>query len=90
MRRSIQKLTLFRQFYVLTVIYIYVTRIVIYLLQTGLPYSLQWVSAVAEEGATLAFYALTAWHFQPRSDNPYLQLDELELHEAGMHAANTD
>jgi hypothetical protein len=36
--RNLEKLTLFRQFYVMVVVYIYFTRIVVYLLKSTLPY----------------------------------------------------
>jgi hypothetical protein len=77
--RSLEKLQLFRQFYVMVVVYIYVTRIVVYLLRSTLQYEYSWVSAAVEELVTLAFYVWTATKFRPAGENPYLKVAEVEL-----------
>lgn len=85
--RNMVKLTLFRQFYVMVVSYIYFTRIVVYLLKSTTPYEYLWLSDAAGELATLAFYCITGYLFRPASDNPYFALEpdeaaELEMEEA--------
>jgi len=77
--RNMNKLILFRQFYVMVVAYIYFTRIIVFLLKSTASYNLTWLANVAEEGATLAFYCVTGWMFRPIVDNPYLHLNEDEL-----------
>jgi hypothetical protein len=77
--RNMNKLILFRQFYVMVVAYIYFTRIIVFLLKSTAAYNLTWLSNFAEEGATLAFYCVTGWMFRPIVDNPYLHLNEDEL-----------
>ncbi|KXZ52730.1 hypothetical protein GPECTOR_8g123 [Gonium pectorale] len=77
--RNLEKLTLFRQFYVMVVVYIYVTRIVVYLLKSTMQYQYSWVAAAVEELVTLAFYVWTATKFRPTDQNPYLKLQEIEL-----------
>ena len=77
--RNIVKLTLFRQFYVMVVAYIYFTRIVVYLLTSVLPYEYTWASNAIGELATLLFYVLTGMKFIPASNNPYLSLEQREL-----------
>eukprot|EP00198_Chlamydomonas_reinhardtii_P007568 XP_001696905.1 G protein-coupled seven transmembrane receptor [Chlamydomonas reinhardtii] len=78
--RNLEKLTLFRQFYVMVVVYIYVTRIVVYLLRSTMQYEYSWVAAMVEELVTLAFYVWTAVKFRPNNENPYLKLQqEIEL-----------
>lgn len=72
--RSVQQLTLFRQFYVMVVIYIYFTRIVVYLLQTTLPFEMVWLSTAAGELATLLFYTMTAVQFRPHESSTYFKL----------------
>lgn len=42
--RNLQKLMLFRQYYVMLVAYIYFTRIVVFLLRSTMPYQLEWFS----------------------------------------------
>lgn len=77
--RSMNKLILFRQFYVMVVAYIYFTRIVVYLLKSTAQYNLLWLSDAASELATLCFYCITGWMFRPVVDNPYLHLNEDEM-----------
>tara|TARA_B110000977_G_scaffold53817_1_gene73277 strand:- start:8934 stop:10271 length:1338 start_codon:yes stop_codon:yes gene_type:complete len=77
--RNMNKLILFRQFYVMVVAYIYFTRIIVFLLRSTAAYDLTWLSNLAEETATLAFYVTTGWMFRPIVDNPYLHLNEDEL-----------
>ena len=77
--RNMNKLILFRQFYVMVVAYIYFTRIIVFLLKSTAAYDLTWLSNLAEECATLAFYLCTGWMFRPIVENPYLHLNEDEL-----------
>eukprot|EP00238_Polyblepharides_amylifera_P011587 CAMPEP_0196582350 /NCGR_PEP_ID=MMETSP1081-20130531/38671_1 /TAXON_ID=36882 /ORGANISM="Pyramimonas amylifera, Strain CCMP720" /LENGTH=438 /DNA_ID=CAMNT_0041902889 /DNA_START=78 /DNA_END=1394 /DNA_ORIENTATION=+ len=79
--RNVVKLTLFRQFYVMVVSYIYFTRIVVYLLKSTTPYQYVWLSDAAGELATLAFYCITGYLFRPASDNPYFALEPDEIEE---------
>jgi hypothetical protein len=72
--RTIKKLTLFRQFYVLVVSYIYFTRIIVYLIATMLSYNDTWLQAFFSEGATLVFYTTVGYKFRPQARNPYLAL----------------
>merc|ERR1711998_426084 len=68
---NIMKLTLFRQFYIMVVTYIYFTRIIVYLLAATLPFELVWMRTFFSEGATIIFYFVTGWKFKPAEDNPY-------------------
>ncbi|KAJ1453605.1 lung seven transmembrane receptor-domain-containing protein [Pelagophyceae sp. CCMP2097] len=70
----VAKLTLFRQFYIMVVTYVYFTRIVVFLLAATLPFELLWLRHLFAEGATLIFYTVTGWKFRPTEDNPYLAL----------------
>ncbi len=73
---SLVKLQLFRQFYVMVVVYIYFTRIVVYLISF----------------ATLIFYVVTGYKFRPAPDNPYLAVrtEDLEGAEYGLEDGNED
>ncbi|KAA8533546.1 hypothetical protein F0562_031020 [Nyssa sinensis] len=75
---NLMKLTLFRQYYVVVICYIYFTRVVVYALETITSYRYQWTSVVAGELATLAFYVFTAYNFRPKVHNPYFALDDDE------------
>ncbi|PKA63273.1 hypothetical protein AXF42_Ash017741 [Apostasia shenzhenica] len=76
--RNLAKLTLFRQFYIVVIGYLYFTRIVVYALKTIAAYKYQWVSVVAEETANLAFYIFMVYMFRPVERNQYFALDEEE------------
>ncbi|XP_042476967.1 protein CANDIDATE G-PROTEIN COUPLED RECEPTOR 7-like [Macadamia integrifolia] len=76
--RNLAKLTLFRQFYIVVIGYLYFTRIVVFALRTISAYKYQWVSNAAEETASLAFYLVIFYMFQPVEKNEYFVLDEEE------------
>lgn len=73
--RTLQKLKQFRSFYLLVVVYIYFTRIVVYLFATCLGYRQTWLRYFVTELGTLVFYAVVGFLFRPVSDNPYLKVD---------------
>jgi hypothetical protein len=84
---SLVKLQLFRQFYVMVVVYIYFTRIMVYLLAATIPFYLLWLGPVATEAATLLFFVVTGYKFRPAIDNPYLAVntEEMEGEEYGLN-----
>jgi hypothetical protein len=75
-KRNMEKLKLFREFYLLVVTYIYFTRIIVFLLDATLHYQYVWLGEFFTELATLIFWGLTSYKFRPVEDNPYLKLDE--------------
>ena len=75
---NLMKLTLFRQYYIVVICYIYFTRVVVYALETITSYRYLWTSVVAGELATLAFYAFTGYKFKPEAHNPYFVVDDEE------------
>lgn len=76
--RNLAKLTLFRQFYIVVIGYLYFTRIVVFALKTIAAYKYQWVANAAEEIASLAFYVVMFYMFRPVEKNEYFVLDEDE------------
>ncbi|XP_067662494.1 protein GPR107-like isoform X2 [Haliotis asinina] len=92
---NLNKLKLFRQFYILIVCFIYFTRIIVYLLKITLPFKLEWLTELFKELATLIFFVVTGYKFRPASDNPYLQVpqdsdDEIEMEEVLTQTGLTD
>ncbi|XP_043716546.1 protein CANDIDATE G-PROTEIN COUPLED RECEPTOR 7-like [Telopea speciosissima] len=75
---NLMKLTLFRQYYIVVICYIYFTRVVVYALVTITSYRYMWTSVVAGELATLAFYIFTGYKFRPEAHNPYFVIDDEE------------
>jgi hypothetical protein len=63
--RTLAKLTLFRQFYVVMIGYLYFTRTIVYAHRTITNYKYRWVSVVAEEVSTMAFYMFMFYMFRP-------------------------
>jgi len=76
--RNLQKLELFRYFYVMTVAYIYFSRIVVYLLLSTVEYEFRWTAAFFSELATLLYYVATGYMFRPEEENMYFQLKKEE------------
>ncbi|GMH29863.1 hypothetical protein Nepgr_031706 [Nepenthes gracilis] len=75
---NLMKLTLFRQYYIVVICYIYFTRVIVYALETITSYRYMWTSVVAAEFATLAFYLFTGYKFKPQAHNPYFAVDDEE------------
>jgi len=71
---NLEKLKLFRHFYLLVVSYVYFTRIIVYLLSATLTYQYVWLSELFTEAATLAFFCITGYKFRPADNNPYFTL----------------
>jgi hypothetical protein len=65
-KRNMEKLKLFREFYLLVVTYIYFTRIIVFLLDATLHYQYVWLGEFFTELATLIFWGLTGYT-QPAS-----------------------
>lgn len=74
----LNKLKLFRSFYLLVVAYIYATRILVYLFATLLSYKYLWVRYFVVEVITLTFYVTVGMMFRPMADNPYLSVKKYE------------
>uniref|UniRef100_A0A8P4FX70 G protein-coupled receptor 108 n=1 Tax=Dicentrarchus labrax TaxID=13489 RepID=A0A8P4FX70_DICLA len=75
---NLEKLKLFRHYYVMIVCYIYFTRIIAILLKVTMPFQWQWCYEFLVEVSTLVFFVLTGYKFRPASNNPYLQLPQDE------------
>lgn len=75
---NLEKLKLFRHYYVMIVCYIYFTRIIAILLKVTMPFQWQWCYEFLVEISTLIFFVLTGYKFRPASNNPYLQLPQDE------------
>lgn len=75
---NLEKLKLFRHFYVMIVCYIYFTRIIVYLLKITVPFQYEWLDELFREVATLIFFVLTGYNFRPTTSNPYFRLSQNE------------
>lgn len=76
--KNVEKLTLFKQFYIVVITYLYFTRVVVSIIGAIVNYRFEWVVVAAAEGASLVFYLFIFTNFQPTDKNPYLVIDELE------------
>ncbi|KAK6911292.1 Transmembrane protein GPR107/GPR108-like [Dillenia turbinata] len=81
--RNLKKLTLFKQFYLVVIGYLYFTRILVPAMGTILNFRFVWVAIAISETASLAFYVFIFHNFQPTERNPFLVVDEDEEAEAG-------
>ncbi|KAJ5072957.1 transmembrane receptor [Anaeramoeba ignava] len=74
--KSLEKLKLFKEFYILTVAFIYATQIILILIETTLPFKDRWFSYFFDELATFLFFIYIGYKFRPEPNNPYLKLLE--------------
>ncbi|TYI33118.1 hypothetical protein ES332_A04G109700v1 [Gossypium tomentosum] len=88
--KNLAKLTLFRQFYIVVIGYLYFTRIVVFALRTIAAYKYQWVSNAAEETASLAFYLIIFFMFRPVEKNEYFILEEEDEEAAELALRDED
>ncbi|GAM28487.1 hypothetical protein SAMD00019534_116630 [Acytostelium subglobosum LB1] len=92
--QNLQKLTLFRQFYLFVISYIYFTRIIITLLRSTLPFKWVWLGDCFQLIAALIFYSTTGYQFRPSLDNPYFHLpqneDGVQMSERGVNTDRDD
>jgi len=73
---NVEKLKVFREFYMLLVAYLYFTRIIVYLFHVALIFRWTWISVLVEEFSTLLFFTATGYFFRPVVDNPYFKLHD--------------
>jgi hypothetical protein len=76
---NLKKLKIFKHFYMMVICYVYFTRIIGFLLKQVLPFRYEWFDELCTEIVTFTFFAMTAYKFQPASNNPYLQLSQDEV-----------
>ncbi|KAI8360772.1 lung seven transmembrane receptor-domain-containing protein [Blakeslea trispora] len=78
-RDVLNKYKLWSSFYVVTLIYMYITRIIVQLLQASLPFEyVTWFGEAVNETTTFMFYLFIGNKFKPYSDNPYIQVSTEE------------
>jgi len=87
--RKASRLKLFRSFYLLVILYIYFTRIVVYLFASSLGYNYTWVRYLVSELATLTFYVTVGFKFQPMSKNPYFAIPSYEENQVKADECDT-
>ena len=75
-RRSMEKLQVFRRFYLMLIAYFYFTRIMVTLMVSSLPFKYLWVTDFSTELATFAFFVATGYTFRPMKDNVYFKVDD--------------
>ncbi|KAE8725217.1 putative UDP-N-acetylglucosamine--peptide N-acetylglucosaminyltransferase SEC-like [Hibiscus syriacus] len=88
--KNLEKLTLFKQFYIVVIVYLYFTRIVVSAIGAFLNYRFAWLVTVLEEGASLVFYGFIFYNFQPTEKNPYLVVNDEEEENAAAQMMEED
>ncbi|KAF9149493.1 hypothetical protein BG015_008723 [Linnemannia schmuckeri] len=88
------KYKLWGSFYLVTVTYIYLTRILVELMKVALPFQyVNWLVELLNEAITLGFYVTIGWKFRPYANNPYTLIDEDDLDnddiESGINGGET-
>lgn len=88
--RNLEKLTLFKQFYIVVVGYLYFTRIVVSAIAVVVNYKFGWIVYAFAEGASLGFYVFIFYNFQPIEKNPYLVIEDVEDKTDGQDLEDDD
>ncbi|XP_043707166.1 protein CANDIDATE G-PROTEIN COUPLED RECEPTOR 7-like [Telopea speciosissima] len=88
--RNLAKLTLFKQFYIVVVGYLYFTRVVASAIGAVIDYKLDWFITAAVEGASFGFYTFIFSNFQPKEKNPYFVIDDEEEAAAAQELEDDD
>jgi len=90
--RMMEKLKLFRSFYLLVIGYIYFTRIVVFIFATTLGYRHTWLRYLVTELGTLSFYLVVGMKFRPMAENPYLAVkrDSDDIKEEKIHTSSLE
>uniref|UniRef100_A0A914I4N7 Protein GPR107 n=1 Tax=Globodera rostochiensis TaxID=31243 RepID=A0A914I4N7_GLORO len=73
---NLERLRLFRRFYLLVIAYIYTTRGAKFMLENILSDEKRWISGAFVELASLFFFCLVGAKFRPQKSNPYLRLSQ--------------
>ncbi|VBB28610.1 unnamed protein product [Acanthocheilonema viteae] len=73
---NLEKLKLFRHFYLAIIGYIYLTRVIKFVIEAVVPFNYDWVTDFVVEFSTLLFFLTAGYQFRPQERNPYLKLDQ--------------
>ncbi|KAG0353476.1 hypothetical protein BG005_007239 [Podila minutissima] len=84
------KYKLWGSFYIVTVVYIYLIRIMVQFLRVSLPYQyVNWLVELLNEIITLGFYITIGWKFRPYANNPYILVEEDDLDREDIEAGTS-
>jgi hypothetical protein len=70
-----EKLLQLRGFYSQVVLFLYSTRILLYLIRVALDCNMSYVAVGMSEATTLVFFLTAGWKFRPRPENPYILME---------------
>lgn len=87
---NMKRYHLWGRFYLWTVGYVYLTKVLAIFLTEVLTYESVWFSQLCIEVVTMAFYISTGMQFQPIDRNPYFHLTEDEEQATELIVAQSD
>lgn len=71
--RSLVKMQQIREFYVIVVAFVWVTRVGVFMLESFVDWRYKWTVPALNELAALTFYVVVGTKFRPADSNPYLR-----------------
>jgi len=79
-RVNLAKLKQFRKFYLLVFVYLYFTRIIVYLVENAVDFRKLYIGHILRELAAVGFYLTIAYIFRPTGQSAYLKVPTKEGH----------
>ncbi|CAB3400368.1 unnamed protein product [Caenorhabditis bovis] len=79
---NLNRLRLYKEFYLIVVMYIYITRLIGIMVKYFMPISYDWIVLSALESINMFFFVIVGYKFRPSNTHNYLLLvdeDDLEL-----------
>lgn len=71
---AMQQMAVFRNFYIVILVYIYLTRVIVVVIEGFLPFDYVFVAVVIRELVAIGFYSYTGYRFRPFAQGVYSQL----------------
>ncbi|KAJ3442728.1 hypothetical protein M0812_12473 [Anaeramoeba flamelloides] len=74
MAKNVERLRIFKEFYIVTFIYIYTTRLFVMIIPRFLSFKLLYLDSIFNELVSLLFYIYVGYRFRPVQDNAYISI----------------
>ncbi|KAJ6248078.1 hypothetical protein M0813_18181 [Anaeramoeba flamelloides] len=74
MAKNVERLKIFKEFYIVTFVYIYTTRLFVMIIPRFLSFKVLYIDSIFDELVTFFFYLYVGYRFRPIQDNTYMSI----------------